>query len=137
MNSISVLRDSHLFHSVKSFELDDKLLPNTFIVVRIDGRGFHKYSQLDAQLLFEYCRFTQKHEFEKPNDKNGLDLMNSAAKYVMNEIPEVILAYGQSDEFRLAFNYNTIIIIIVLFSNKMQEYINGEKGITYYSSNSD
>lgn len=31
------------------------LLPNTYIVVRIDGKGFHK--------------FTKYYEFEKPNDE--------------------------------------------------------------------
>ena len=30
------------FEYVKAFEQDDSLLRNTFIVVRIDGRGFHK-----------------------------------------------------------------------------------------------
>ena len=31
------------YEYVKQFELDDKLLPNVWIVVRIDGRSFHKY----------------------------------------------------------------------------------------------
>jgi hypothetical protein len=30
------------YEYVKSFEQSDLLLPNTWIVVRIDGRGFHK-----------------------------------------------------------------------------------------------
>lgn len=30
------------FEYVRNFELPDPLLPNTYIVVRIDGRGFHK-----------------------------------------------------------------------------------------------
>jgi hypothetical protein len=30
------------FEYVKDFEQPDVLLPNTWIVVRIDGRGFHK-----------------------------------------------------------------------------------------------
>ena len=29
------------YEYVKSFEQDDSLLPATYIVVRIDGRGFH------------------------------------------------------------------------------------------------
>lgn len=28
---------------VKLYEKEDKLLPDTWIVVRIDGKGFHKY----------------------------------------------------------------------------------------------
>lgn len=30
---------------MKQFELPDQLLPNTWIVVRIDGRGFTKYER--------------------------------------------------------------------------------------------
>lgn len=30
------------FEYVKNYELPDALMPNTFIVVRVDGRGFHK-----------------------------------------------------------------------------------------------
>ena len=31
------------YEYVKNFERDEILLPNTWIVVRIDGRGFHQY----------------------------------------------------------------------------------------------
>lgn len=30
------------FEYVKFFEEDHKLLPNTYTVIRLDGRGFHK-----------------------------------------------------------------------------------------------
>jgi tRNA(His) guanylyltransferase len=30
------------YEYVRDFEIDDSLLRNTWIVVRIDGRGFHK-----------------------------------------------------------------------------------------------
>lgn len=42
---------------VRSFELDDKILPNVWIVVRIDGKAFHKFSK--------------EHDFVKPNDERG------------------------------------------------------------------
>lgn len=45
------------FDYVRNFENDDTILPNCWIVVRIDGKAFHK--------------FTQKHDFDKPNDDNG------------------------------------------------------------------
>ena len=45
------------FEYVKGYEADDKILPNCWIVVRIDGRGFTK--------------FTKAHDYEKPNDENG------------------------------------------------------------------
>ncbi len=55
-------------------------MPNTYIVVRIDGKGFSK--------------FTNLHNFEKPNDINGLNLMNKAALSVMEKFDEIFLAYG-------------------------------------------
>jgi len=30
------------FAYVRNFELPDSVLPNTFMIVRIDGKGFHK-----------------------------------------------------------------------------------------------
>jgi hypothetical protein len=36
--------DQARYEYVRSFEQPDSLLPNTFIVVRIDGRGFTKYA---------------------------------------------------------------------------------------------
>jgi tRNA(His) guanylyltransferase len=44
-------------------------------------------------------RFTKKYEFDKPNDKTALNLMNACAATVMKELPEIVLAYGISDEF--------------------------------------
>ena len=45
-------------------------------------------------------RLTAKYKFTKPNDKGALDLMNAAAEAVMRELPDLVLAYGNSDEFR-------------------------------------
>lgn len=45
------------YEYVKSYEQDDKILPNVWIVIRIDGKKFHK--------------FANAHKFEKPNDENG------------------------------------------------------------------
>ncbi|OKP06280.1 tRNA(His) guanylyltransferase [Penicillium subrubescens] len=74
------------FEYVKDFEQPDVLLPNTWIVVRIDGRGFHKLSDHYA--------------FVKPNDRRALDLMNAAAVEVMKDLPDLCIAYGVSDEYR-------------------------------------
>ncbi|MCJ1260572.1 tRNA-His guanylyltransferase [Lobaria immixta] len=73
------------FEYVKSFEQNSILLPNTYLVIRIDGRGFHN--------------LCAKYEFQKPNDRRALDLMNAAAIEVMGEFPDIRLAYGVSDEF--------------------------------------
>ncbi|KAJ5294856.1 hypothetical protein N7508_009677 [Penicillium antarcticum] len=80
------------FEYVKSFEQPDVLLPNTWIVVRIDGRGFHKLSDHYA--------------FKKPNDRRALDLMNAAAVEVMKELPDLCIGYGVSDEFSFVFHPN-------------------------------
>ena len=77
------------FEYTRKFETDDKLLPNTWLVIRIDGKGFHKFS--DA------------HGFNKPNEKPALDLMNKCASNIMEEFNEIILSYGQSDEFSFVF----------------------------------
>ncbi|PVH93763.1 Thg1-domain-containing protein [Periconia macrospinosa] len=77
------------FGYVRSFEQPDTLLPNTYVVVRIDGKGFTK--------------LTAKYNFVKPNDTRGLGLMNAAAEAVMKELPDLVLAYGQSDEYSFVF----------------------------------
>lgn len=77
------------FEYVKNFEQNNSLLKNTFIVVRIDGHAFHK--------------FTALHEYRKPNDIRGLELMNHCASTVMKEFDDIIVAYGQSDEFSFIF----------------------------------
>jgi tRNA(His) guanylyltransferase len=45
-------------------------------------------------------RFSLKYNFKKPNDTRALELMNAAATEVMSEFPDVVLAYGMSDEYR-------------------------------------
>jgi hypothetical protein len=43
------------FEYVRNFELPDPLLQGTYIVVRVDGRGFHKYVDPDPELSL--CSF--------------------------------------------------------------------------------
>lgn len=81
------------FEYVREFEADDRCLPNTWIVVRIDGKKFHKFSE--------------KHQFQKPNDERALMLMTRAALGVMNEFKDVTIAYGQSDEYSFVFRRQT------------------------------
>ena len=81
------------YEYVKKFEQDDTLLPNCWIVVRIDGKSFHKFSTV--------------HDFEKPNDINALNLMNACAKEVMKEFPDVLVSYGQSDEYSFVLRRDT------------------------------
>jgi len=45
-------------------------------------------------------RFSEEHGFAKPNDERALQLMDHAAKDVMSEYKDIVLAFGESDEFR-------------------------------------
>lgn len=56
-NTFSLMACSR-FEYVKGYEKDDSILPNVWIVIRVDGKGFHKFSKI--------------HDFEKPNDQNGI-----------------------------------------------------------------
>lgn len=47
-------------------------------------------------------RFSDVHSFDKPNDVRALDLMDTAAKTVLNEYKDVVMAFGESDEYRWA-----------------------------------
>lgn len=73
------------FEYVKQFERENFLLPQTYIVIRVDGKGFHKFSET--------------YEFEKPNDARALAVMNRTARTMMLQFPDVLLAYGDSDEY--------------------------------------
>lgn len=92
------------YEYVRKYESPSFLLPRTYIVVRIDGRGFTK--------------FTTSYNFEKPNDKKGISLMNKAAEETMKNFPDIFLAYGQSDEYSFIFNKCT-----TLFSRRSEKII--------------
>ncbi|KAG9334857.1 hypothetical protein JZ751_006426 [Albula glossodonta] len=77
------------FEYVRNFETDDTCLRNCYIVVRLDGRNFHK--------------FAEQHGFAKPNDDRALSLMTRSARSVMEELEDIIIAYGQSDEYSFIF----------------------------------
>lgn len=77
------------YEYVKTFEHQSILTPQTWLVVRLDGHAFHS--------------FTHAHGFVKPNDERNQRLMNHAARAVMREFPDVVLAYGCSDEFSFLF----------------------------------
>jgi len=83
------------YEHVRQYELDDAMLPGCFIVIRVDGKGFTKFSEL--------------HDFEKPNDVKALRLMDAAAKAVLVDYPDVRMAFGQSDEYSFVLHKNTTI----------------------------
>ncbi|KAI9152671.1 tRNA-His guanylyltransferase [Blastocladiella emersonii ATCC 22665] len=81
------------YEYVKEFETNAVMLRNTWVVVRVDGKGFHKFSK--------------NNDFVKPNDEAALRLMNYAATKVMEEFDDLTLAYGQSDEYSFLFRRST------------------------------
>uniref|UniRef100_A0A8C4Q403 tRNA(His) guanylyltransferase n=1 Tax=Eptatretus burgeri TaxID=7764 RepID=A0A8C4Q403_EPTBU len=81
------------FEYVRSYEVNDACLPNCWIVVRLDGKSFHRFSDV--------------HSFRKPNDERALRLMGRCAMRVMAELSDVVIAYGQSDEFSFVFHRRT------------------------------
>lgn len=81
------------YEYVRSFELEDRILPQTYIVVRVDGRKFHQFSKY--------------YDFAKPNDIKALTVMNRAAQGVMQDVQDIMLAYGDSDEYSFAFLRDT------------------------------
>ncbi|KAF4356794.1 hypothetical protein F8388_000597, partial [Cannabis sativa] len=68
------------------------MFPN-LIVVRVDGRDFRRFSEI--------------HEFVKPNDEVALNLMNSCAVSVTEEFPDIVFSYGYSDEYSFALKKTT------------------------------
>lgn len=73
------------YEYVKLFERENFLLPETHIVIRVDGKGFHKFSE--------------HYQFEKPNDARALQVMNTAARSMLDQFPDILMAYGDSDEY--------------------------------------
>ncbi|KAJ7946280.1 tRNA(His) guanylyltransferase [Quillaja saponaria] len=78
---------------IRSFEFENKLMPSTWIIIRIDGCHFHRFSEL--------------HEFEKPNDERALNLMNSCAMAVLEEFQDMVFSYGVSDEYSFVLRKNS------------------------------
>ncbi|XP_044975582.1 tRNA(His) guanylyltransferase 2-like isoform X2 [Hordeum vulgare subsp. vulgare] len=77
----------------REFEFDRRLPASNWIVVRIDGCHFHRFSKI--------------HAFEKPNDENALRLMNACATSMLEKFPDIVFAYGVSDEYSFVFREGT------------------------------
>ncbi|GJU66125.1 tRNA(His) guanylyltransferase 1-like protein isoform X1 [Tanacetum coccineum] len=58
-------------------------------------------------LTTKYGRFSQVHEFKKPNDEKALNLMNSCAVSMCKELPHIMLAYGFGNEYSFIFRPET------------------------------
>lgn len=65
-------------------------------------RSLPNHLMVLLHFILIYCnfRFSDGHGFEKPNDQRALQLMNKCAETVMKEFTDIVIAYGQSDEYR-------------------------------------
>jgi len=59
------------------------------MVVRVDGRCFTKFCDSMSMV--------------KPNDLRGIQLMNKAALEVFQNFKDIVIAYGDSDEYSFVF----------------------------------
>ena len=83
---------------------DHSVLPNIYMVARIDGRSFTKLTK-------------DKHKFEAPFDIRFRDLMVETTKHLMNCGFKVIYGFSESDEISLLFDLN-----IDVFKRKLRKY---------------
>lgn len=74
------MRELEYFHNLR-------LLPGAWVVIRVDGRGFSKFT---------------KSRFKKPFDRNFYKLMVQTAQELLQEM-QGIYAYTESDEISLLF----------------------------------
>lgn len=65
---------------------DYKLMPNSYVLVMVDGHCFSKMI---------------KNKFDKPFDDLFINMMNETAKYLCEQVQGVKFAYTQSDEISL------------------------------------
>lgn len=71
--------------------LDQVIVPETFLIARLDGRGFTKLTK-------EVCKF------EAPFDVRFRDLMVDTTKHLMDSGIRVVYGYTESDEISLLFH---------------------------------
>lgn len=70
-----------------------------FIISRLSAEFYRAVG--DESLTNQPSRLSDRYAFQKPNDRRALDLMNVAAVGVLNDLAEIVVAYGVSDEYRL------------------------------------
>jgi tRNA(His) guanylyltransferase len=80
---------------MRDFEtaLDQKVMPDTYIIARLDGRGFTKLTKESLPL-------------DRPFDLRFRDAMIEVVKHLMDCGFKIIYGYTQSDEISLLFDMN-------------------------------
>lgn len=100
------MRFTELDQKMRVFETsaDVCVLPEMYMVARLDGRGF-------TRLTKEKCGF------EVPFDEKFRDLMVATTKALMTCGFQIVFAYTESDEISLLFGLNE-----TLFGRKLRKY---------------
>jgi tRNA(His) 5'-end guanylyltransferase len=83
---------------------DVSVMPDVYMVARIDGRGFTRLTK-------------EKHNFQKPFDETFRDYMIETTKHLMDCGFKVVYGFTQSDEISLLFDINED-----TFSRKVRKY---------------
>ncbi len=83
---------------------DQCVLPEMYMVARIDGRSFTKLTK-------------ETHNFKRPFDEVFRDLMIETTKHLINSDFNIIYGYTQSDEISLLFEINES-----LFGRKLRKF---------------
>lgn len=84
--------------------LDQIIVPETYMIARLDGRGFTKLTKV-------LC------DFEKPFDTRFRDMMVETLKYLMDCGFRIVYGYTQSDEISLLFHIEE-----TAFARKVRKY---------------
>lgn len=95
------LEDKCLYYRSLS---DYKLLPNSYVIVMLDGRSF-------SHMV--------KNKFQKPFDDDFIGMMNETAKYVCKNVQGCKFAYVQSDEITLVLTDFDTPTTDAFFSNRL------------------
>ena len=85
---------------------DYKLLPNSYVLVMVDGRSF-------SHLV--------KNKFQKPFDDNFIRMMNETAEYVCKNVQGCKFAYVQSDEISFVLTDFDTPTTDAFFSNRISK----------------
>ncbi|OHS94522.1 tRNAHis guanylyltransferase family protein [Tritrichomonas foetus] len=84
--------DLSRYQYLESYQSEETLLRDSYIVVRVDGRGF--------------TAFCLRHKILRPIDDRLVNVMLDCARSVMKRFPDIAVCYGQSDEFSFVLNRN-------------------------------
>lgn len=78
--------------------------------------GITKLCKIGQKCVNFSYRFSDEHGFVKPNDLRALELMDHAAKTLMQEYKDISLALGESDEYRYVIRISFLLPFLIFGS---------------------